>query len=541
MSNKLDSAKTHVGVWLELPPGAHFAHEGLARLLYFITSELEESEMEITLITPFWLEEEVAEGIEGLSEEHQKRINYEVPKTRPSWALRKAVKFIEENKNKRTKRYRFVIRMIRRKRKLVKAIKRLFYTRKSLLEYVLLSPVLLALLPFVLLYGLLVRGGRAANRRFNGLLYDRLKFESIRLAAFHSGFKNEFKLIAKAINKTDLDCVLILNPFATQHARFVKKPIVSLFADYVQTACPSGFAEESIKLGRKNFRKLKDKIVHWITISEHVKHNQAINVFGIPENMLTTIYHGRVNVREYLPCEMDLFASTEESRQKASDRINLYCTNKLKFKYHKQSALERKSFVFLSKMPFNKVRYLLISTQNRPYKNTLRVIQAAAQLRERKQVEIKVIMTGAMPPEIAQYVDVKKLWLDVLVIPRVSNKIHACLYHCAELAVHASFFEGGIGAWPFDEAVSVGTPCLLTRNPATLELSDEPVFREQLADPYSVDDIAEKMQYVIENRQEVFEYQRSFYKNLADNRTWGDVGREYKAVFASAGKSGKAK
>ena len=98
---------------------------------------------------------------------------------------------------------------------------------------------------------------------------------------------------------------------------------------------------------------------------------------------------------------------------------------------------------------------------------------------------------------------------------------------------HASFFEGGIGAFPFYEAVSVGTPVVLTRNPATLEFNDDPTYLDALVDPYSVREIERALKEVSSAPDETWHEQRVLYTRIAE-RSWEHAAKEYVQVFADA-------
>jgi glycosyltransferase involved in cell wall biosynthesis len=175
-----------------------------------------------------------------------------------------------------------------------------------------------------------------------------------------------------------------------------------------------------------------------------------------------------------------------------------------------------------------------VATQNRPYKNTLGVIRAVQKL-NRRGTPCKLIMTGDFGlddprSDIGAYVRRERLFLDVLCVPRVPREILAALFHCATVAVHASFYEGGVGAFPFFEGMSVGTPALLSRNSATVELNAGEELDEFLFEPSNVDEIAEKIRAILNAPECAFWRQRPIYGSLS-RRTWEEASREYVATF----------
>jgi glycosyltransferase involved in cell wall biosynthesis len=74
--------------------------------------------------------------------------------------------------------------------------------------------------------------------------------------------------------------------------------------------------------------------------------------------------------------------------------------------------------------------------------------------------------------------EIKNLEFVYFVNGRIDNRTLAYLYSKSQLAMHTSFFEGGVNVAPFSEAVSVGTPCIAARSRATEEakLSDQWLF-----------------------------------------------------------------
>jgi glycosyltransferase involved in cell wall biosynthesis len=342
----------------------------------------------------------------------------------------------------------------------------------------------------------------------------------------------EYRDMARIANRRrDIDCWFVLNPFSTRCAHLLQRPIVSMAADFVLSSCPTGFSSDVIAGARANFLLLDRYIYRYVTLSDHVTERHLRDTLGVGLSRVTRIHHGAVSVSGHLPMPRFLVKDSE-SVSSAASRIRAYLATRAAGSIG--SALE-KDFTnnFLKDYRFEESAYILISTQNRTYKNTFRCIKAVEVLIHKCGVNVKLIMTGDLQPYMVDFIRSHGLHFDVFALPRVPNDIHACLYHCATVAAHLSFFEGGAGAFPFDEAISVGTPVVLSRNSATLEYSNREDFRAHLADPYSVNDIALKLREAIEDPRKLFEIQSEIYKEKS-LRSWQAVSQEYLNVFREA-------
>ena len=131
----------------------------------------------------------------------------------------------------------------------------------------------------------------------------------------------------------------------------------------------------------------------------------------------------------------------------------------------------------LADFPFEHLDYVVVSTQDRQTKNVVTVVDAVAQLLRHEALNLKLLMTtpihvGATWTPLPGRIASDGLDLDVLSLPDLPRDVHAALYHGASVAVHASFYEGGQAPFPFHEAVSVGTPCLIADGPHTEGVSE---------------------------------------------------------------------
>ena len=124
---------------------------------------------------------------------------------------------------------------------------------------------------------------------------------------------------------------------------------------------------------------------------------------------------------------------------------------------------------------------------------------------------------------------------DLISLPDLPRKVHAALFHAATVAVHSSFFEGIIGALPFYEAGSVGTPSLIAKGPHIDELLEiEPDIAPYVFDPYDSDSLADLIVDVAQNRGSYAEAQNAIFERVS-NHSWKDVATLYAKAALEGG------
>ena len=79
---------------------------------------------------------------------------------------------------------------------------------------------------------------------------------------------------------------------------------------------------------------------------------------------------------------------------------------------------------------------------------------------------------------------------------------------------------------------AVGTPSVMSRIPAVLEMVRDPVLQDaMLFDPYDGESIGERVRWALANRSLLLEMQRPLYDEMA-RRDWRVAASEYAALFA---------
>jgi hypothetical protein len=187
---------------------------------------------------------------------------------------------------------------------------------------------------------------------------------------------------------------------------------------------------------------------------------------------------------------------------------------------------------YVRNFDFTGLRFIFYTSQIRPTKNICSLIRAFHKVLHENHEPIKLILTGTPSdigsvPELITELGLKR---DVLFLPRIPTRVMAALYHLSALAVNPTLFEGGF-PFTFSEAYSVGTPSVMSRIPVVEEYINDPDLQTaMLFDPYNVDDIAERIYWGLQNRDELFDIQRSVYERLK-SRSLDQVAREYADVI----------
>jgi len=126
--------------------------------------------------------------------------------------------------------------------------------------------------------------------------------------------------------------------------------------------------------------------------------------------------------------------------------------------------------------------------------------------------------------ELDLFVSEHRLDAWVLFASGVSNQVLASLYCRASLAANPSLFEGGF-PFTFTEAYSVGTPSLLSDIPMVREkLEPGGLADRMLFDPLDPQDLANKIQWGVEHREELYRLQQELYASFPD---WESVAQRY--------------
>jgi hypothetical protein len=261
-----------------------------------------------------------------------------------------------------------------------------------------------------------------------------------------------------------------------------------------------------------------------VTFSRHVRDQQLAALFGVPPSKVSVVPHAPPDLAPSLTFLRDR-TSTFESLAEAGALL-------------REHAAER-GWSYLRNYPFEQVRYIAVSTQDRVTKNIRLILDSILRLVRHDRMDLKIMSTaplhfGADWTVLPGTIERAQAHRDLISVPDLPREQHAALFHCSTLAVHASIFEGGHAPFPFYEAVSVATPCLVAKGPHTEELlEDEPALAAFLFDPNDAEGLARLIVRTIDSRAEALSIQRAAYDRLR-RREWSHVASAY-AEAAVAG------
>jgi glycosyltransferase involved in cell wall biosynthesis len=329
------------------------------------------------------------------------------------------------------------------------------------------------------------------------------------------------ELVEFANRNVEVEGWLSLFPNFDQ-AVHLEKPLAVIFPDSI----PKVFHEFSdLAWGRNGnhqvwesyVRKLVDRADRLVTFSRHVRDAQLVRIFGATADRIDVVPHAPPNLSPALPF-VAAGERTPESRTLAAELLREFAAEK--------------GWDYLRSFPFEQAPFVAVSTQDRVTKNIRLILEAVLRLVRAERRDLKILSTaplhfGANWTPLPGTIERRLAHRDLLSVPDLPREQHAALYHCAEVAVHASLFEGGHAPFPFYEAVSVGTPCLMARGPHVEEvLEEEPSLRSFVFDPNDADGLASAIVDVVENRADALAIQREAYKRMSQ-RSWADVSAAY--------------
>lgn len=339
----------------------------------------------------------------------------------------------------------------------------------------------------------------------------------------------EFDDLALFANRhVAVDCWLSLFPNQLS-ARFLDAPVTTIFPDAIGLAYHD-FSDEAWSrhggpvIWRDRVRHTLAASSGVITFSRHVAESQVMAMFGEEAARIRVIPHAPPSLDGILPF-VERGVRTAESRFRAAELLRRHAA--------------RCGLSYLIDFPFEHVRFACVSTQDRVTKNIRVTVDATEYIVRDLGDSFKVIMTAKLHHGTAwtptpRAIEQAQLQFDVLSMPDLPRDVHAALYHCAEVTVHPSVFEGGRGVFPYYESISVGTPCLMADGPHVAEFMEQaPELAGFVFDPHDPKGLAEMILAASVDRARVTELQATTYARLA-RRSWAEVAREY-AEAALAG------
>lgn len=297
----------------------------------------------------------------------------------------------------------------------------------------------------------------------------------------------------------------------------IKAPRLMCVPDVVLADFPAGFAKVGGDLFLKTFETVNRTIRagdYFVTYSEHVKWSTLVARYGIPEEAVTVIPHAPNTLNRFL--EFEGFSNPEVAS-------NQYCRSLLLSAVRRGTNLD-----YTATFRNDEVKFLFYASQFRPNKNVITLLRAYEYLLRKRYMGHKLILTGHPDrfPEVQHFVREHRLQNDVIFVCGLSVCELAAFYKLADLAVNPTLSEGGC-PFTFAEALSVGTPVVMSDIPVTREVLTDTALREvTFFNPYDWRDCAYRIEWALNHRDELLAIQDPVFQRLKE-RTWADVAAEH--------------
>jgi len=523
MSASSSKKLKRVGVWIELPPYARWRTEGIGRLTGYIIAGTAHTGVRYDLVAPPWMKEEIEAFIEELPSPARETTRF---RTSPFSALRWNAALAGQLEARQRDRKPSALR-----RWLMGVLEQPSYLGLFFGVILLILAKLLSLLNPV-------NWVRSLMRRFR--IRDRVKrrVSSSTLAGFVSlstVIAAETDANARYANTLGgIDAWLVPYPGFTGATR-LKKPLTLIFPDFVIADYPERFAPVETARLETQFAKMVAKADRIISFTEDVRTRHVMGVFGAPKEKTAVIKHCLMDISDVWqgppPAER-----TAESLAYADHVIQAYGRGLLSARKDLRDA--RMWGALTDKSRFSDMTFGFCPQQARPYKNLPRLIEMAVELNRHRGIPFHLVLSAFVDSNVdtdplVAAIDRARAWEFVTLAPGLPSEVHAALYHAADVAIHPSYFEGGL-SFIFGEAVSMGTPCILSRNAANLEGMGDAEIADLLFDPSSAKDLADKVEAVLGDRQGILNRQRAWMQKTNTERGWDAVALEYLQVMRRA-------
>ncbi|MFH0963962.1 MAG: glycosyltransferase [Planctomycetota bacterium] len=545
----VDKNKPTLGFWLEIPPVGNMVGEGICRALAWILRSAQRTrEARILIAVPVWAQHQL-EML--LRDQNVSATDLEVVFSRRRAPLFLRLFVWMHERGRRPGRLTWSARLrnlakrirdsLRRSKKLLAFTVGILATESYVLFGLLLllaSCLALVLAPLALLIWIVWKLALLTRRLLSPLArrLAPLKAPVIRAFTFlyFRVIDHEYKVLAaKAAKRRDISCWFVAQPWAAE-ARALRGPLVVALWDFVFADFPTGFDPALVDSIEGKFHLLLKRADRVVTSSEYVRDQHAIQHFGVDRSITRVV---PITPADYTDRLASLGRTCNgDVRRAAAQTIRGFLRSKADDDLWNEPQVRR----WLLDFPIDEVQFLFNSSQIRPHKNVLNLLKAFEILLRRRYLNVKLFLTGRLDrscPEVLDFVHGRRLHLDVISVPDLPSDVHAAFYALSALTVAPSLFEAGLPIM-FSESVSSGTPIVMSSMPQTLELIPPDLAKTMLFNPYDVNDIAKRIAWALENREELLRSQKRLYAHIRE-RTTDDMGREYLKIMTEASALGR--
>lgn len=525
-----------IGIFLGYQPEQSIRSEGLGRLLaFFIKGACSRRDYEITVACPHWYREELGH----LLDDHDISSNkIKLLTTESDPYLLKVHRWITRRNKQIRKVARHSIRdRIMRLRKnvwrnlrdagLSSSIREAAPAMvKALFGGTLLSIATLALIPLFALRALLRLLPRQLALRIATL---RQSFRSVAAGTFRApwmhGLLDELRrrelgrLVSKINAEPAIDGWLIPTLFWPECVQINARKVV-VVPDIVFFDFPTHYADANSVRFVTNAQSIAEKADRLIAYSDYVKTTHVVRGLGVRAGKVSVVRHGAVSMSEYLTLGGKHF-DADLRREVALDIIHKF-------------QLTGPRDLAINRLDFASEKILFYSSQIRPHKNIFTLIKAVEELNRKRGLCVRLLLTAniKLRPDIVSYIIENRLENMVYSAHNVTSKVLAAMANLSTLAITPTLFEGGF-PFTFCEAHSVGTPSIISAIPVVDEVMchlSENLQKRTLFDPYNLEDMCDKIEWAVNNRDDLYELQRELYDNYPN---WTAVAGEYLRIVAN--------
>jgi len=301
---------------------------------------------------------------------------------------------------------------------------------------------------------------------------------------------------------------IIVNPEWKNSSVLEGRKIVTIPDLVYREVWVDGFSKQEIQMHTKAVREVATAADKIICFSSHVVHQQIAGLLADRDSK-------KIRVVPHAPILPDSFADSEnDSRAQLGNALReLFSSEQLHRHY--------------CDFPFERMRYMLVSSQVRSYKNYKRLLKAFDAVLRRHRRNIKLVVTGDLNSneDLLFFLQERGLVFDVIQARNLKENLHTRLIRHAELIVIPTLFEGGM-PFGFAEAIGMGTPCAFSRIPAFTEsLTEQELAEPEVFNPRESGSIEQAILHVLDHRDEVLKRQQMIVERLSQ-RTWANVAEE---------------
>lgn len=529
------------GIYLAYPPNVDLNSEGLGRhLAEFLKGAHAHGDVQFVIACPSWVKEKLIKLLEvsGINDDYFEIIS---PKRKPLLLRLHEVFTSFKKRKKRMSRLAGLLKSIVKivSKTSTPVIKKFVGTR-SIVLMVLLGIVAFPILLIVIIYKAIIgfilsvwtlrrklidkaRRKSSVIKKVLGRVSDlafKPKQSPMVIQLYRLMEESEASLMGSLIAaRTDISAWYSPTAFWPQFNE-IQAPRLTCVPDLVLADFAAGFATYGIRTN-DSFIQIEKAIKggqHFVTYSEDVKWKTLVARYHIDAKAIKVIAHGANRLD-------DLVAVT-------GFPDNDIATDVLCRSLFKVALSKAVNNSYAGSFGGEDIRFIFYASQFRPNKNVITLLKAYEYLLKRRYVGYKLVLTGnpSGSPEIAQFITEHNLENDVLCLHGLSAQELAACYRLADLAVNPSLSEGGC-PFTFTEAMSVGTPVVMARIPVTTEVLNDPSLDQVMFfDPYNWKDMANKIEWAIQHRDELLLIQKPIYERLAQ-KTWADVVEDYIKVL----------